>query len=127
MSNDRSLIEATIERAYIDGIHRKPDLDVVLSGFHPEFRMLVPQDGRLEEVSPEAFVNLATSKREAHPEAFADPIEHAIPLVEITGDVAIARVDLFRSGRLLYTDYLSLYRSNGRWQIVAKVFHNHFA
>jgi putative lumazine-binding protein len=39
----------------------------------------------------------------------------------------VAQVVLSRRGKLLFTDYLSLYRMDGRWQIVSKIFHSHHA
>jgi len=125
MSQDRQQIELVIETAYIDGIHTNPNLETFLSGFHPDFRMLVQKDGTLVKVSPEEFVAMVLKRREEAPEAFVSPVAFEIPLVEITGDAAIAQVNLSREGKLLFTDYLSLYRMEGRWQVVAKIFHSH--
>ncbi|MBU1050370.1 nuclear transport factor 2 family protein [Candidatus Bipolaricaulota bacterium] len=125
MSQDRQQIVQVIESAYIDGIHTNPNLEVVLSGFHPEFRMLVRKEAELTKVSPEEFVAMVLKGRAANPDAFKSPVSFEIPLVEVTGDAAIARVDLSRGGNLLFTDYLSLYRMDGRWQVVSKIFHSY--
>ena len=127
MSQDRRQIEQIIEKAYIGGIHTTPNLDTLLSGFHREFRMLVRRDDALVKVSPEEFVAMMVTAREANPDAFAEPVSFEIPLVEITGDAAVAQVELSRGGKLLFTDYLSLYRIDDRWQAVAKIFQSHQA
>ncbi|MFC2078394.1 nuclear transport factor 2 family protein [Candidatus Bipolaricaulota bacterium] len=125
MSQNRQQIEQIIEKAYIEGIHIRPNLETVLSGFHPDFRMLVRRDAELLKVSPEEFVAMVVKARETNPEAFAETVSFEIPLVEVTGDAAIAQVKLSRGGRHLFTDYLSLYRMDGRWQVVSKIFHSH--
>ena len=125
MSQDQQQIVQTIEKAYIDGIHTNPNLETVLTGFHPDFQMLVRKEAELAKVSPEEFVAMVLKGREANPDAFTSPVSFKIPLVEITGDAAVARVELSRGGNLLFTDYLSLYRMDGRWQVVAKIYHSH--
>lgn len=125
MSQDQQQIKQIIEKAYIEGIHADPNLETVLSGFHPDFRMLVRKEANLVKVSPEEFVVMVLKGREANPDAFTSPVSFEIPLVEITGDAAVAQVNLSRGERLLFTDYLSLYRMDGRWQVVSKIFHSH--
>jgi hypothetical protein len=41
--------------------------------------------------------------------------------VDVTGDAAIARVELQRPESVI-TDYMSLLKVDGRWQIVNKIF-----
>jgi hypothetical protein len=41
--------------------------------------------------------------------------------VDVAGDAAIARLELERPDALL-TDYMSLLKVDGRWQIVNKIF-----
>jgi hypothetical protein len=127
MSHDKQQIQQVIEKAYIEGIHTNPNLETVLTGFHTDFRMLVRKETALVKVSPEEFVTMVLKGREANPDAFTSPVSFEIPLVEITGDAAVAQIDLSRGGKLLFTDYLSLYRMNGRWQVVSKIFHSHQA
>ena len=127
MSQDRQQIEQIIEKAYIEGIHTSPNLDTVLSGFHPDFRMLVRRDDSLVKVSPEEFVAMVVKAREGNPDAFANSVSFEIPLVEITGDAAVAQVELSRGGKHLFTDYMCLYRMDDRWQVVAKIFQSHQA
>ena len=49
-------------------------------------------------------------------------LEHEFSLVDVSGDAAVARVELHRDGKHTFTDYLSLYRTGGGWRIVGKIF-----
>jgi len=50
---------------------------------------------------------------------------HKLPTIEVTGGVAMVKVELSHEGKLVYTDYLSLIRFDSGWRIVAKVYHKH--
>lgn len=48
--------------------------------------------------------------------------ERRIAWVDVTGDAAVARIDLDYPG-VFITDYMSLLKVEGEWQIVGKIFH----
>ena len=56
----------------------------------------------------------------ARPETKAD-----IEVLDRSGDAAVVRVKLFRDGKQIFTDYISLYRFPDGWKLVGKTFHRH--
>ena len=52
-------------------------------------------------------------------------IRHEFTHVDVTGDAAVVRLELYRDGKHTFTDYLSLYRFADGWKIVSKTFHLH--
>jgi len=52
-------------------------------------------------------------------------VRHEFKLVDVTGTEAVARVELWRDGRHMFTDYLSLYKRPDGWKIAAKTFYAH--
>jgi hypothetical protein len=56
----------------------------------------------------------------AHGAGAPDPRE--FPLVDITNNEAVARVEVHRDGKHIFTDYLSLYSFADGWKIVGKIF-----
>ena len=42
--------------------------------------------------------------------------------MDVTGKSAVARVEIHRDGKHVFTDYLSLYQFADGWKIVAKIF-----
>ena len=51
--------------------------------------------------------------------------EHKFAIVDVTGGSASAKIELFKDGKQVYTDYLSLLKFDSGWKIVAKVYHKH--
>ena len=47
-----------------------------------------------------------------------------IPTVDIAGNAAVARAQVYYDGEHVFTDYMSLYRFPEGWRIVAKIFNN---
>ena len=52
------------------------------------------------------------------------PYLHKVELIDIAGDVAVARVTADSFGTT-FTDYLTFFKPDGRWQIVYKAFLDH--
>jgi len=122
---DRDEIRRVIETAYIEGIHLEQDDAKVNAGFHPEFRMLVRQDGKILKVDPEAFLSKVKERRLNDPAFFEKELTYEIPMIDIEGTTAAARIELSRNGVHLFTDYQLLYKFADGWRIVSKTFHAH--
>jgi len=121
---DRAAIETIVKAAYVDGVHAKGDPSLMRQGFHPDFRMLVLRGGVMTQVTLEEWIaRLEMSERER--KAPRPAIRHEFTSVDVTGDAAVARVEIYRDGTHAFTDYLSLYRFPDGWRIVSKIFQAH--
>ena len=45
--------------------------------------------------------------------------------IDIVGCVASARIDTENLAGMKFTDFMQLVKTNGRWQVISKVFHGH--
>ena len=63
--------------------------------------------------------------KQTKPEGPDYEITSEIPLVDVTGNAAVARVELYKDGKHIYSDYMSLYRFDDGWKIVGKIYHRH--
>ena len=99
--------------------------DKVQSGFHPEFRMLVRKGDEIDKVGPEDCLQQVTERRANDPSFFEQPRTFEIPMIDIQDTAAVARIELSRGGRHLFTDYQLLYKFEDQWRIVSKIFHAH--
>jgi len=124
-AEDRASIEQVIERAYIEGIHLEQDADKVHGGFHPAFRMLVANGTEITPVDPDTFLQKVTERRASDPAAFEQELRYELPLIDIEGTAAVARIELYRGDVRLFTDYQLLYKLDGAWKIVSKIYHAH--
>lgn len=124
-STDQELVQKVVQSAYIDGIQNLGEISAIEKGFHPAFEMVYVKDGNVVKFPIGEWIE-GVKKRKA--DAATKPI---LPVtgkfiqVDLTGSVAVAKVELYREGKMIFTDYLSLYKFADGWRIVSKVFHRH--
>ena len=122
---DVAAIEEVVTRAYVEGIHKEGDPEKIRSGFHSDFVMFVNADEGILKITRDQWIARIEERNRDEPERVRPEIEHQFSLVEVTGDTAVARVELHRDGKHTFTDYLSLYRTGDGWKIVGKIFERH--
>jgi hypothetical protein len=114
-ASDRQEIEATIAHYFRAG--DTASSAELRQAFHPAAMMFFVKDGGLTGVSqPEWWSRIDASK---------DPVKalsRRIPVVDVTGDAAVAKV-LSEYPTHRFEDYMSLLRVGGQWRIVGKIFH----
>ena len=118
---DRQAIESVIRTAYIEGVHVKGDPALMRKGFHPDFRMFMLRDGALTTITLDEWAG-RIEKAARERTGPAPQIRAEFPLVDITNNEAVARVEVHRDGKHIFTDYLSLYKFADGWKIVGKIF-----
>ena len=124
-ADDASDVKAVIQSAYVDGVHVKLDPAEMRKGFHPDFRMLVLKDGKMTAVTLEEWIGRMEAGAKKNPDAPRPAIKAEFPMVNVTGNAAVARVEIYRDGKHTFTDYLSLYKFPDGWMIVGKIFQAH--
>lgn len=119
-------VRAVVEDCYINGAFNALDPDAMVRGFYPDFAIFSADGEQIKRYSIDDWV-AGVRKRKASPDFDpADNVwEHKLPIIEVTGGAASVKVELYRNGKLVYTDYLSLLRFDSGWRIVAKVYHKH--
>ncbi|MCL4837719.1 MAG: nuclear transport factor 2 family protein [Thermoanaerobaculia bacterium] len=125
----RSEIIRVITDSYVDGIHNFRDPEAIRRGFHPEFEMLFLRDGHLAKLPIADWIARieAQNAKEAPParEGAARTTEARFERLEIAGDAAVVRLELWREGKHVFTDFLSLYHFSDGWKIVGKTYYRH--
>jgi Putative lumazine-binding len=105
---------------YFDGLYRG-DAGLLATVFHPAAVYATATEGTLTRLSMPEYLPIVAGRKSpaSQGEARTDTIES----IAFAGPVtALARVRC-SIGPRRFTDLLSLVRVDGRWQIVAKVFH----
>jgi len=105
----------------VSAVFARRDEAAVRRGFHADFQLFVRSDDGLLVVPLDAW--LARLELDGIPSAGA--IRHEVAFIDVTGDAALARTELFVDGEHEYTDYFALYRMHDGWRIVAKTFQSH--
>lgn len=131
MSEDKeaakTAIKTVIEASYINGAFNDLDTVTMRKGFHPSFAIHgVQEDGTLRKYPIDEWI-ADIEKRKASPDF--DPADqkwdHGFVMIDVTGDAAMAKIDLHKDGKHIFTDYLSLLELKDGWVITDKVYHRH--
>lgn len=105
---------------YFDGLYNS-DADLLAEVFHPQAVYASATDGTLTHLDMATYLPIV-AERES-PAARHEPRIDAVRSIDFVGPVtAIARVEC-SIGPKQFTDLLNLVHVDGRWQIIAKVFH----
>jgi hypothetical protein len=116
-ADDEADIRATIDH-YFKG-HATGDGSHILNAFHPSLHMLFVRDGKFMDRPRDEYVAGFTGK----PAADEAQRKRSIESIDITGNAAMAKIKLDYP-RAVLTDYFSLLKIDGKWQVVNKIFHS---
>lgn len=125
IEKEQEAVKKVIETAYVKAIHRDWDAAAARAGFHPEFVMLIRENDGIKKLPIAEWAASIEEKKKKQPEGPQYEITHEIPMVDVTGDAAVARIELYRDGTHIFTDYMSLYKFADGWKIVGKIFQRH--
>ena len=80
---------------------------------------------RLELIDLPSRVVVLQGRQMGAPSRLVVDLRRGSDTVEVTGTAAICKVELTRGGKLVFTDYLALYKFEDGWKIVGKSFYRH--
>ena len=86
--------------------------------FHPDSKLFFIRDGKVTQWTAEEYISRAAGKP-ADDEAQR---KRTIDSIDISGNAAFVRLTLDYP-KVVFTDYMSLLKVDGRWVIVNKTFH----
>lgn len=119
-------IVAAVDQAYVHGVHIDNDPALMRAGMHDSFVMFVQSDKGVTQLTRDAWIErLTASKAAQDPNAKKPEIKADITVLDRSGKAAVAKVALFRDGKQIFTDYISLYRFEDGWKLVGKIFNRH--
>lgn len=120
---DESAVRALVAEAYFDGAYNALDTRAMRAGFHPDFAIFGAEGEAMERFSIEAWIT-AIETRKAKPDfkPASATRDCRLLLVDVTGGSAAVKAEIYKDGKLQFTDYLSLLKFASGWKIVAKVY-----
>lgn len=122
---DDDAIRQVIQKAYVEGIQTTGDAEAIRAGFDPQFIMFVPKDEGIEQMSIETWISRIEKSLAENPDRETPNVSAEIDVLDKSGNVAVARIKVTRNGKHVFTDYMSLYKREDGWKIVAKVYQVH--
>jgi hypothetical protein len=123
-SSEETAVKDVVNTAYVQGIHNRGNVEDIRKGFHPTFNMLRLMDNQIKPLPIEEWItNLEKSRKEST--APAVKTEGKFVNVDVTGNNAVVKLELYRENKKIFTDYLVLYKFTEGWRIVSKTFFRH--
>jgi hypothetical protein len=123
--SEEDKIKNLINISYVEGIHNLGSLDEVAKGFHPDFEMLINRDGNLTKLSIASWIENMKKNRENNPNQVIERTDVSYISIDITGNAAMAKFNLIKGGKVIFTDYMFLYKFGEEWKIVSKIFYRY--
>ena len=120
-TGEEAAIQAVLVEAYVQGIHVNRDVAAVRGGFHPDFVMTVYDEGQVIQAPLQMWLDLL----QLDGEPTSHTIDYAFSSIDVTGNTATAKMEIFQDGTHIYTDYFGLYKFPDGWRIVNKIFYGH--
>lgn len=125
-AKEKELIKQVIQTAYVDGLCNNADEEAVAKGFHPGFDLLSTGKGNAMWKLPiYNWIEIAKGG-EAKGNKYSFQNEHTTVkylFIDVTGNIAIAKIEFYEGEDLNYIDYLSLMKFEDAWKIVSKIAH----
>ena len=124
MASEKDAVQKVVESAYVHGFQNLGGQEMMEAGFHPTFVMVLNRGGNLTELPLARMIEIV-KQRQSNPEYMHREITAKILNVDVTGNAAMVKLELYREGRKLFTDYLGLYKFDDGWKIFNKLYHQH--
>lgn len=124
-SDDVAAVKAVIESAYVKGIHIDRDVEAIRKGFHPAFVMFAYKDGEVSTMTIDQWISGIEEGKKKNPNPPKVETTHEFAMVEVSGNAAVARVELHKDGKHVFTDFMSLYKFPDGWKIIGKIYYRH--
>jgi hypothetical protein len=123
--DETAAVKKVIETAYVEGIHINQDVDAIRAGFHGEFTMVMYRDGEISKMSIDEWVERIEEGKKKNPDPPKVETTHEFAMVEVEGNAAVARIEMYKDGKHVFTDFMALYKFPDGWKIVNKIYYRH--
>lgn len=127
VADEKEAIKKVIQTGYVDGLQNFGDMEVTKKCFYPGFFITNYNPGN-NQISHTAIYNWidGVEKTKASGNIPARKVTVEFEMIDVTGYTAMAKIKLFENGsKLLFTDYLLLYKFAEGWKIVQKTYMRH--
>lgn len=124
---EEDAIQKVIQTAYVDGLQNKGNVEDINAGFHPGFNLLGVSRDMLTKYPIYSWIQSfeARKAKDPNPPEENQKITCNYLLIDITGNAAMAKIELVKEEKVIFTDYLQLYKFEKGWKIVSKVYYRH--
>ncbi len=122
---EKEAIKTVIQTSYIDGLQNLKNIDAIEDGFHPGFNLLIFKNNMVEKLPIYNWIEYAKQRKAKQTEPLTEENTTYVKFlnIDITGNAAVAKIELSKGGKSIFIDYLSLYKFDEGWKIVGKIYY----
>ena len=122
-AKDKEAIKQVIEKSYVQGLQNWKNVEDINKGFHPGFNLLgINEQNNLTKYPIYTWSENVSKAAEAG-QTPGVVTTAKYPMIDVTGNAAVAKVELYKEGKQIFTDYLSLYKFEEGWRVVSKIYY----
>lgn len=127
VSSEQEVLKTLLETTFLNGALNDLNTEQMSNGFHPDFAILIADNTNLKRLELPVWIKIVEEyKNDAKKVKSGDRnLEYKFDLIDVTGNAAVVKTQLFRKGEHVITDYISLLKFENGWQAVAKVSNEH--
>lgn len=125
IDEEREAIKNVIQTAYVEGLQNEGDIEKIDSGIHPGFNLLgIDKGDEMWNLSIEDWKTKVIKRlKDGELPRKEDLISIKFLDVDITGTAAVAKIEFYVGEKLVYVDYISLYKFESGWKMVNKIYY----
>ncbi len=125
IEKDKKAIKEVIQTSYVEGLQNEGNLEKIDEGIHPDFVLLGIDEGeRMWQLPIDEWKEKTEQKlKEGKLPRKDKPVTIKFLFIDVTGTAAVAKIEFYVGEKLTYIDYISLYKFEGNWKMVNKIFY----
>ena len=107
---EKTAIKQVVKTSYIDGIQNKGNIESIRKGFEPGFNLLMKRGNIMNKRAIEEWIKIIERGKQKNPDGPANKVTGKFVSIDITGDAAVVKLELYKNTKQIFTDYLFLYK-----------------
>ena len=116
-------IKALLERCYLNGALNEMNTEAMKEGYHPDFAIFFADGAALQKLPLRDWISMVETFKQTQPHSSLRTFSHEFLQIDVTGNAAFVKLNLYRNATLIFTDYITLLKFDGSWKIVTKIYH----
>lgn len=122
---EETKIKQLIEECYLNGALNKMNTEKMYEGYHPDFAIFYAEGKVLKRLPLREWVAIVEDYKKSNDTSGLRSFEYEITQIDVSETAAFAKLKLMRKGQLVFTDFLTLLKFEGKWKIVTKIYHSY--
>ncbi|MCE7992979.1 MAG: nuclear transport factor 2 family protein [Roseivirga sp.] len=125
--SEKEAIKQAIIQTYAHPLYGGGSLEDIRAGLHEGFEMFVLYQGEFRKSSKAEWIKRLEEVRSRPKKSNRPKVKRSyeFAMIDVTGQTAMVKLEVFQDDTLKFTDYLTLYKFEDGWKLMSKLFSFH--